>query len=90
MKCSVSPYFFTKLSPRLAYGRRDMFCLTMLSSSTGAAIEAGRGYHGYAGLGFVRAGTLGELKAKGRLLVRGRHRPNLLIYGQCICPRRIA
>jgi nitrite reductase/ring-hydroxylating ferredoxin subunit len=29
---------------------------------------------------FVRAGTLTELKAKGRLLVHGRHRPILLVY----------
>src|SRR5438477_1893949 len=30
---------------------------------------------------FVRAGTLEELKAKGRLVVHGRHRPILLIHG---------
>lgn len=29
---------------------------------------------------FVRAGTLEEVKAKGRLVVRGRHRPILLVY----------
>jgi nitrite reductase/ring-hydroxylating ferredoxin subunit len=29
---------------------------------------------------FVRAGTLLELKAKGRLVLRGRHRPILLVY----------
>jgi nitrite reductase/ring-hydroxylating ferredoxin subunit len=29
---------------------------------------------------FVRAGTLEELKAKGRLVLRGRHRPILLVY----------
>jgi nitrite reductase/ring-hydroxylating ferredoxin subunit len=29
---------------------------------------------------FVRAGTLEELKAKGRLVVHGRHRPVLLVY----------
>ena len=29
---------------------------------------------------FVRAGNLAELKAKGRLLVRGRHRPILLVH----------
>src|SRR5260370_23549137 len=29
---------------------------------------------------FVRAGTLDELKAKGRLVVHGRHRPILLVY----------
>jgi nitrite reductase/ring-hydroxylating ferredoxin subunit len=31
-------------------------------------------------LGFVRAGSLEELKAKGRLVVHGRHRPILLIH----------
>jgi nitrite reductase/ring-hydroxylating ferredoxin subunit len=29
---------------------------------------------------FVRAGTLEELKAKGRLVLRGHHRPILLVY----------
>jgi nitrite reductase/ring-hydroxylating ferredoxin subunit len=29
---------------------------------------------------FVRAGTLEELKAEGRLVVHGRHRPVLLVY----------
>src|SRR4051812_42697479 len=29
---------------------------------------------------FVRAGSLAELKAKGRLVVRGRHPPTLVIY----------
>jgi nitrite reductase/ring-hydroxylating ferredoxin subunit len=29
---------------------------------------------------FVRAGTLEELRAKGRLVLRGRHRPILLVY----------
>jgi len=29
---------------------------------------------------FVRAGSLAELKAKGRLVVRGRHRPILLVH----------
>ncbi len=29
---------------------------------------------------FVRAGSLEELKAKGRLVIHGRHRPILLIY----------
>jgi nitrite reductase/ring-hydroxylating ferredoxin subunit len=29
---------------------------------------------------FVRAGTLEELKSKGRLVVHGRHRPILLVY----------
>ena len=29
---------------------------------------------------FVRAGSLEELKAKGRLVLRGRHRPILLVY----------
>ena len=29
---------------------------------------------------FVRAGTLAELKSKGRLVVHGRHRPILLVY----------
>ena len=29
---------------------------------------------------FVRAGSLAELKAKGRLIVRGRHRPILLVH----------
>src|ERR1700756_1513835 len=29
---------------------------------------------------FVRAGTLDELKAKGRLVVHGRHRPILLVH----------
>ena len=29
---------------------------------------------------FVRAGSLEELKAKGRLVVRGRHRPILLVH----------
>jgi nitrite reductase/ring-hydroxylating ferredoxin subunit len=31
---------------------------------------------------FVRAGSLEELKAKGRLLVRGAHRPILVIHDQ--------
>jgi nitrite reductase/ring-hydroxylating ferredoxin subunit len=31
---------------------------------------------------FVRAGTLEELKAKGQLVVRGPHRPILLVYAQ--------
>ena len=30
--------------------------------------------------GYVRAGTLEELKAKGRLVVHGRHRPVLVVY----------
>jgi nitrite reductase/ring-hydroxylating ferredoxin subunit len=31
-------------------------------------------------LDFVRAGTLEELKAKGRLVVHGQHRPILLVH----------
>jgi nitrite reductase/ring-hydroxylating ferredoxin subunit len=31
---------------------------------------------------FVHAGSLGELKAKGRLLVHGRHRPILLVHAE--------
>jgi len=31
---------------------------------------------------FVRAGSLEELKSKGRLLVRGAHRPILVIHDQ--------
>ena len=34
---------------------------------------------------FVRAGSLEELKATGRLVVRGRHRPILLVHeGGCV------
>jgi nitrite reductase/ring-hydroxylating ferredoxin subunit len=37
---------------------------------------------------FVRAGTLEELKSKGRLIVRGDHRPVLLVHerGQVYAP----
>ena len=31
---------------------------------------------------FVRAGTLEDLKAKGQIVVRGSHRPILLVYAQ--------
>ena len=35
---------------------------------------------------FVRAGTLDELKSKGRLVVHGRHRPVLLVHeGGHVC-----
>ncbi len=31
---------------------------------------------------FVRAGSLEELKTRGRLVLRGRHRPVLVVYDQ--------
>ena len=35
---------------------------------------------------FVRAGSLEELKAKGRLVVHGPHRPILVVYDDNRCP----